>query len=279
MGARYGVEISQSGVPLDRAADYQKNLDDRWPYLDIALEIDIDITKSDWAVGAWVLKVADHNLGYVPMYTFRPDDPSIYATDYRLYPGRMYATKKSFYIYGWWLSFDSTTPIRIKGKLRVFSADCTKGFVARADSISPYGVSPKTDYGVKILKNNSGGRRINNGELSRFSINTTAKALAIHKLGLQLVDDQSSTTDKIYHDIGYPPTYLFSRYFYNGAPAVTAQHWDLMENPDAVTNPINVSLFFRVEATTTYLKLKGVQSTFNGYLAYIIVKDPAEVAK
>ena len=38
-----GIMISQEGVPVERAADYQKVLDSRWRFMEVAQEIDIKV--------------------------------------------------------------------------------------------------------------------------------------------------------------------------------------------------------------------------------------------
>ena len=44
---RYGVQISQQGIDVSRAADYQKVLDSNWKFLDIAVEKDVDATYNN----------------------------------------------------------------------------------------------------------------------------------------------------------------------------------------------------------------------------------------
>ena len=70
--ARYGVQISQQGVSIERAADYQKVLDSNWKFLDIAFEVDIDVKIGMGARpnGYYLVELFNHGLGYIPAFEF-----------------------------------------------------------------------------------------------------------------------------------------------------------------------------------------------------------------
>lgn len=361
--SRYGVAVSQAGIPLRRAADYQRLLDDRWPYFDIALDIEIKATMD--ASTTATVKIAEHDLGYLPMFVFR-DASGYVGTEVT----RIIATEKSVYAK---MDALGSGPIELLGRLKVFAVDCSEGVNSEVTDITPYESSINTDYGVKILRNGSGNRRINSPELSNFSVNTDAKALAIHQSGIQhfnpwadnlsntasatsintstdiitissakswmttgtaityrpndfftnpsplsgatyyLIqmspttyklastepnafagtaidlttagslpgtitadgDYTNDTSTRIYHNLGYPPTYLIAK-IYESDSSWSASFWNGLDGESFIESMD--SLAARAYATTQYIQFKGVQEVISGKHAYVIIKDPSEVA-
>lgn len=366
--ARYGLQISQAGIPLGRAADYQKQLDDRWPYIDIALESAIEIDVLTWPASTEeFVKLATHDLGYLPLFYFR-EETEILGFD-SSFGENLIATKHAIYLVKY---SGGVGPVKIKGMLRVFAVDCSNGYTAPAQDIAPYSAIADTTYGAKVLKR--GKRRIDSKSVSDFAINTEAKALAIHRSGIQHInpwadglltpgsvtsintttdtltvsgsdltwmttgtavtytpndyftypsplgsgtyyviqmsgttcklatseanayagtainittggslpgslgrtgsyDDDEST--KIYHNLGYPPTYLIARTYERGRDAY-AGFWDSLGENEYI-DPIH-SLAAKALATTQYVQFIGVQEVLSGKFAFVIIKDPAEVA-
>ena len=129
--SKSGIQISQEGIPLRRAADYQKILDDRWPFLDIAVEQEFILSKSSFpsATGFWVERVLEHNLGYLPAFTYRnlsySDNLGGSSSSVEIV-----ATKTAIYVRDLWISGTPMTRLDMSGFLRVFACDITKEFEA-----------------------------------------------------------------------------------------------------------------------------------------------------
>lgn len=271
----YGLQISQRGIPLDRAADYQKVIDDRWPFLDVAFDRDIDISKADWPVATqwWTIELLRHDLGYIPAYTFRESTSLIDSFGNT----RVIATKTSVFLRGLFVSGDPTTPIRIIGKLRVFALDITKEFKA---PIRHYAVRPDKDpeYGVKVLK--PGNSRISARDMSKFSINTQSKALSVQQTGL-VVPRVADGHLIINHDIGYPPTFMIAHFEY--ASAWSSPYADPTPGENRIKPLDNRteygSILAKSRVTTTQLDLADAQSALYDSYGYVIIKDPIEVAR
>ncbi len=80
-------------------------------------------------------------------------------------------------------------------------------------------------------------------------------------------------TDAIFHDVGYPPTFLLAQVYYD-----TTSNGVLTKGEPYV-GPMIERIQARVAADSRYLTFHGVQSVFIAYLAYVILKDPAELAR
>lgn len=267
----YGLQISQQGTPLNRAADYQKVLDDRWPFLDIALDVNIDASFVDYptASGWWIIEVARHDLGYLPAFFFREassilEDP--------LTNTELVATKRAVYMRGLWISGDPTPALRLRGRLRVFACDITSEFES---PIRHYAAKPDRDaeYGVKILR--PGNSRIRSHDMEDFSLNTDAKALSVQKTGTAVPDGGTGHLI-INHDMGYPPTYLVTQVEYT--TDWSSFYADPLPADDRIKR-LNNQQFAKASVTTSQLDLAGAQSALTGTYAYLIIKDPIEVAR
>jgi hypothetical protein len=365
--AEYGIQISQEGVPLKRAADYQKVLDDKWPFIDILFEGEFKISKADWPAANtwWVYEIAQHNLGYLPGFTYREIGTSLITGNTQII-----ATTNKIYLRGLWLTGDPTTPLNINIYLRVFALDITKEYEYKGERPESKVRMSARKYGAKVIDPRSPTASLSNQEMSDFSLNTNAKALAIHKTGvqdinpwsrygsasvssidtanniltfsgtnipwtqtvgqacayfpsdfvtypsplststyyiiplttttlklastyqnaldgvaiditttgslpgqLQAMENPSNPTDVITHNIGYPPTYLFAIYDPDGPGGI---YTDPLMGAPVITSLGSLNCF--ITATTTTIKLTGAQSVFSGRVAYVIIRDPSEIA-
>jgi hypothetical protein len=272
---RVGLQFSQEGIPLNRAADYQKVLDDQWPFLDIAFEHEFTLTKLDFPTsnGYWVQEILSHDLGYIPAFTYREisfednlgifeDPPDIIATDTKIYAR------------GFWNSGIPQTYIIMRGLVRVFACDITKEFTSPIDKITPRVRSSAQKYGVKILNPNAINAKISDTELSHFSMNTNGKALSIQQTGTKVAGAPNYNL-QIDHNLGYPPTYFIAQYY------LPSEWVSIYPNPTGEKNiirPLNGQLIGISTSTNQRLTVTGAQSALTGNFAYLILKDPAEVA-
>lgn len=242
-----GIVISQQGIDLKRAAEYQKVLDSRWRFLEIEKEIVLTIDTNA------IIRVVDHNLGYLPFFTTVYPDSSLSRH------GLTRATSRSVYID---TRFE-TIPFTIC--VRVFRVDVTSNYTAPVDFQIAAQESEKTPYGVKVLKRDS-GRGMDEKNKDFYSLNTRAKALSIHSHGSASASGGQITLQPA---LGYPPSYFLastttvSSGEEAGAPAVS--EFDAL-NCVASANA----------ATITF---SGAQSALSGSYAYLILKDPAQVAR
>lgn len=263
-----GVEVTQQSVDIHYAPDYQKIVDSRWHFLDIPLELDFSVSHADaGATHYWVEKICDHNLGYLPAFTFRQKTLNLGGSNPLLYSGVLVADKRSIYWRNVYISGNPTTPIVLTGFIRVFACDITATYQAPINLIAPSAATPPTT-GLKIL---GSGTDITSTDLSDFSIDTQGKAIAIQQTGISTVDPTTGR-GTIQHNLGYPPTYFLAQI--QGANDLGISTNPLQE--DVVLNmgvPIAV-----ITATSTTLVFRGVQSALLGRYAFLLTKEPTELA-
>jgi len=271
MDEKSGLIVDQAGVSVRSAADYQKTIDSRWKFLDIAFEQEFEMVHADsGATHWWIEKLLDHNLGYLPAFTYRQITLDLGGLNPLFFAPEVIATSRSIYFRTRYVSGDPTTPMRIKGFLRVFAQDITAEFLAPVEFITPSTQPGLSTVGMKILKNQGAG--INSHEMSDFSINTSAKALAVHRTGLVTTDATGLLS--INHRLGYPPTIFLARF-------IKPADWtSVFANPitENVVQAMNPAAGAKVSATTNDVFVRGAQSVLVGTWAYLITKEPAELA-
>lgn len=88
---------------------------------------------------------------------------------------------------------------------------------------------------------------------------------------IQATNVVGDNQDAIFHDVGYPPTYLL-------APLNRDEVVFYKPNYETYIGPMVDYVMAFTKADNKYLYFKGVQSMFGGQYGYIILKDPAEIA-
>lgn len=276
---RYGVEISQQGIPVDRAADYQKVLDSNWKFLDIAFEVDIDIKIGLSGVpnGFHPIEIFTHNLGYLPAFELIPSPLSKEYTAYNnvLFSGYAEALRliraDNQKVYANILYNGNNIEMRLVGKLRVFALDILNEYTAPTIPVTTTSKSPQSRYGAKFLDLNKGKGDIDDEALYPFTLNTRGKQMSVHKHGTQRT---SSGLLTITHNVGYPPTYMICKL---EEKSNWGGYYPYPFKTDYVVGSM-VTAYYLAKLTPTTIQFKGVQASLQGLYGYIILKDPAEIA-
>lgn len=272
-----GIEVTQTSVSVESAADYQKALDSRWKILEIEDEFYFNYTfpSSAWVTGVNYVKVYSHSKNiYMP---FEIQDlgsdydglhvPSYFATDDGIYAAIIHAAA------------DASTAINLKLFVRVYNLDIFTNYQAPSSTPSPGSGDDKAPIGVRILSENNIGSRIDDQDMTHFSLNTSAKPFQIHMCGTQYVNNDATHRLILDHFLGYYPTFFVAgtydqpTNYFGGAYA----------NPGAWANKRTLNSFddFLGLASSTYTRLtiRGGQGSLNGTYAYLILKDPVVLAK
>lgn len=272
---RPGFAVSQEGIPIDRAADYQRVLDDRWPYIDIVHEGEVVVDKKSWGPGDgwWIQELHTHDLGYIPAFTYRVMDVSG-DDEFRDSSRKIIATDRKIYALGFYSDGDALAHLYERGWLRILNVDITREFRFNFSKASPRTRISEKRYGLKVVNPNKPTARINDTEMSGFSTNTNAKALAVQQTGLRTAASPDYQL-VIEHNMGYPPTYFLAQY-------LTVTDWvGIYPRPldgEAWCYPLNSEIIGKTSANTATLTVEGAQAQLEGTWAFIIAKDPAEVA-
>lgn len=266
---RYGVQISQQGIDVSRAADYQKVLDSNWKFLDIAVEKDVEATYNNATLSPKLIELATHGLGYVPGFEFMVSSSSRTPFDgsdgiYQF----LRADNQKIY-----LSVYNTGTYTVKGRIRVFTVNIMDEYSAPTYGNNSAAPAASSRYGAKFLDLNKGVGDIEDEDMVPFTLNTRGKQMSIHKHGTKVADSTTGTLT-LRHEVGYPPTYMLCR-------VETKSEWPYPYtypySTDQVSGPL-VSAYYSAKADPYDIEFKGVQSIISGRFGYVILKDPAEIA-
>lgn len=271
---RPGIRISQEGISVDRAADYQRVLDDRWPFMDAVVDVQMEINKTEWPAteGYWSMELASHDLGYIPAFTCRQENITtpLFPRDVA---NEIVATKNKVYLRGIFVPGDPTDALRIRCRIRVFAVDITQEFRQEVGQASLGARTSASRYGIRVI--DGPGVRLEDTDMTKFRLHNNAKALGIQHTGVRIPDGTNGYSVIVDHDLGYPPTYFFAKY---RKPEDWSGSWtDPMPNDDYIY-PMNQAPLGLATSNTFRLQLAGAQGFLTGRFAFLIVKDPIEVA-
>lgn len=182
-----GMIFTQSGVPVDNAADYQKVLDSRWRFMEVELDqrvvFSLPSRSSVTFANRYYEKttVLKHNLGFIPLFETDLDDPAV--TD------GIWADKKRIYVRRLISTGGASAVNRVSCRIRVYNVPVLEDYEAPKD-FALGSSSPKSDIGVQFLED-SGGVDLGDRSPIGFSVDTRKKILSIHRHGLALINDYS----------------------------------------------------------------------------------------
>jgi hypothetical protein len=275
--SKVGIRISQAGISVDKAADYQKTMDERWPVLEHQFMGIVDLqnfsTGSEGVLNNALGTIADipiyrHNLGYLPAFhlhhiaysgwdTFNSplsdmafaDQENIYLRVFKSGPGSIYINAKMF--------------------LSVVDRDCNKEFQAPIDIVTAQQVSKPSQYGLKILNENA-AQGMDESNKSAYTFNTNAKSMLIQQHGTRTAGSPTFQL-VIDHRLGYPPTYYLARKITQEGAA----------NPSL--GKLTISAMNTIQglakSNSITLTVRGGQSALVGDFMFIVLKDPVDTAK
>lgn len=276
----FGMQISQQGVPLDYAADYQKVLDTNWELLEILDEVYINLNISMVATGYAVIPFYTHNLGHPAAFEFFPDtgttilkgltnDGFTFTDSFGSgAPFPIQSDAQGIYATPLKATGDPNYTLPIKGLLRIYTNDITKEFLAPKSAVSSTAATNE-GIGAKIVKP---GRSMSSQSGADFSLNSNFRPINIHQHGLQTVGTVTPGKLTITHNIGYRPTYYVAFYSPNTGTS-------FYPNPFQGSPTLRPMLSFInfASADNYQITLRGAQAGLSGTYAYLILKDPVDV--
>lgn len=273
---RHGVQISQQGIDISQASDYQKVLDSNWKFLDILDEVDIDITVAPSGIpnGFVATPIYRHNLGYLTGYEFRPSSKSsgLSLTDKELYNQYILGDTKNIYFT---FVYTGTQSARLVGRLRVYNINIAEEYQAPNIPSTTSSVSPTSRYGAKFVDLNRGVSDIDDESMLPFTLNTRGKQLSIHKHGAVTPATTTSLSLEVPHNVGYPPSYLIAK-------IKNKKDWDSVYaypyGDEQETISGLTQTYYLAKPSATSVIFRSPLSAFTEKHAYIILKDPAEIA-
>lgn len=260
---KLGVSLSQQGVPLSQAADYQKVLDSRWRILEIAEEQIVEVTHSSWVAGWNLIKLFRHRLGFPAAFEF-VDVGTVLPGNYE---PTFYADTDYIYTDRFWVSGDSSAPITFKIFFRVYTINIVIDY--KAPSVGAL-AGVKTElggFGAKFLDQRP-SRGLDEKSKHFYTLHTAARPMAIHQTGTAEPDVNNQIV--VNHSLGYLPTFKLVRY-----EQLPADH----PLPNQMVLHAFGETLGLARADSVNITLGGAQAALTGKHAYLVLKDPVELAQ
>jgi hypothetical protein len=271
-----GIRVSQQGIPVTKAADYQKTMDERWPVVEFAFQGIIDGTFSDTMPGVFKnsfgtvydIPIFHHGLGFVPGYQLFTVGASFINSGSPL-GGTVYADDQDVYIQIFPPVTNGPVNFSFKFFLQMYTRNLAETFAAPVDIVVPAQVSGVSEYGLKITKV-TGARAMNSKNKTDYSLDTNAKSLAYQAHGVQAAEASGTFAGSLIipHRLGYPPTYFIAPL----APLAT------LNSPNS-GKTVSRRLFpgYGIAfADSVNIRIRGAQAGLAGNYLYLLLKEPVE---
>jgi len=269
-----GAEISQQGVPVDKATDDQKVLDTRWKTLDIFREYTyqntVTLQMSSTNINTNYLTIFAHNLGYIPAHDYVINSYSVSDPSALVSSLPVYADTQNIYLLPHITSFVASPTLTVNITGRVYTLDITTYFQAPTVNAISTNNPTTSEFGAEFINPNLASPNISTDPIGEFNFSTKLKPLNILQCGTI-----ATVSGGLIISYNYPvnPIYLLAQYLPNGFTTAKGIN---------ITTPLVGSLGFqggRGSITSNTITVNGVQTAFSGSFAYILLKDPIGLAQ
>ena len=189
----YGITISGSGVPIERASDYQRIIDSRWKTASIVMSV--PFKTDNFAALPKFTKILDHNLGYIPAFE-APFFNTTYEQQGSVSGTYLFVADSSSI---WFINEnpDTTTPYKIDGYINVYDVNMQEDFESEPTGL--VAAAKRGNIGIKIIGNGKyAAHDANDVDPLGFAISTDAKGIGIARIS-------SLNNGIIKHNLQYPP--------------------------------------------------------------------------
>jgi hypothetical protein len=285
-----GIRISQAGIPVSKAADYQKTMDERWPLLEHSFMGIIDIQQISTAsegvienVGGTIafVPVFKHGRGYLPAFRVKEISSVNFDTLGASVEQSLFADEQ----YIWLRVFKSpgVLILSVKFFLAVVDRDCTKEFQAPIDIITANQVTKPSTFGLKI-KNNISAQGMREKNKKEYNLNTNGKSMAVQMHGVRTAGPSSVPAYNIIidHRLGYPPTYYLAKKFIQTGAANPMAGRLMIEAMNAGRPLAALQSYYThgiSSSSSITMLVRGAQTMLLGDYMFIVLKDPVDTAK
>lgn len=183
-----GIEVTQRGVGIDKASDYQKVLDSRWLFMEVGLEIDTTFTVP--AMGAQTtfgyqrVNIMRHGMtrkgvAFVPAFHASYKITETYNEYLQVI--EVAADDTWIYFYRSYSNGDTPAAWTVQFKAKVYTLPILEAYLAPIE-IAPLSGKTKSTIGIRSLDGTDSSVDINESSSHGFSIDTRKKILSIHKV-------------------------------------------------------------------------------------------------
>lgn len=194
-----GISVTRQGVPIDRAADYQKVLDSRWRFMEV--EYPLNITKvlpagiaNNVSSQTQRVNIFRHNLGFVPAFhgSWKPEAAWMsYVTD-GYHPDLIGA---QLWCDDEWLYFErlidpstNVASLSIDVSALIYNLPILEDYQAPTEVA--VGTAPtKSTYGLRALDGKDPNVTIDGSSSHGFSVDTKKKIISVNRVGQKFIND------------------------------------------------------------------------------------------
>lgn len=208
--SRQGIAITQEGIDVGSASDYQKVLDSRWLFMEVGIEIEETITVPDLGTpsvsGFQRVNVARHGrvrggVNYVPAFHGsykREVDPTPGSDDEYLYyyQSGLYADSEYIYFLREYISGYSAPAFDLTVRAKVYNVPILEDYLAPIE-VAPDSFKQDTGIGVRALDGSDSSVSVTGHSSHGFSIDTRKKILSVHKVMQKEVNYASFDTARV----------------------------------------------------------------------------------
>lgn len=275
---KYGVIISQQGIDINYAADYQKVLDSRWRSMEIDEEIMIDqvilIKKQLVNTRVPLHKIHGHSVGHLAAFEtqLQSDTSVISGNPNSISIIRFLSDDENIYIDpNSFSNYDVDTTIRLRVFIRIFTLNILEEFTSPVEPFVSASPAAMSRYGARFLDKQRNSGRIDDPNFSSFTMNTDGKQISVHSQGTIRVLESDLEAFKVEHGLPYAPSFLLCELLMPDNPRT--------DSPDYIKTYASnlVSTYFRASNRDGVLRFGGIQSIVLGDFGYVILKDPMEL--
>lgn len=185
---RNGIQVTQEGVGVERASDYQKVLDSRWLFMETGLEVDTTVTLPGMGPmtgnGYQRVNVARHNMTrkgrpYVPAFhgSYKIQE----ETDPFDNNGTLGCDDQWLYYYRSYFNGQTLDTFTIDVKAKIYTLPILEDYLAPKE-IAPASAKSSSKFGVRALDGTDSAVSIEDTSAHGFSIDTRKKILSVHKV-------------------------------------------------------------------------------------------------
>lgn len=194
-----GISVTRQGVPIDRAADYQKVLDSRWRFMEVdyvlnkKVTIPVGVVQSSGPYNQRV-NIYRHNLGFVPAFhgSWKPEAAWMsYVTDgYHadLLGATLWADEEWVYFTRLVDAFNNSASLSIDVSALIYNLPILE--VYQAPTEIAVGTAPtKSNYGLRALDGKDPNVKIDGSSSHGFSVDTKKKIISVNRVGQKFIND------------------------------------------------------------------------------------------
>jgi hypothetical protein len=199
-----GIEISQEGIGVDQASDYQKVLDSRWLSMEVMHEVDVVIDVPAMTSGATneqqIITIFKHGLSrdghsFVPAFhaNWRPEgEYDTYTPEFGYGTATLFCDDTNLCFYRPVYASSTVPAFKLVVQAKIYNLPILEAYQAPTE-ISIGGGRSESRYGVQALDGSNPSLALGGKASYGYSIDTKKKVLAINKVTTKYINDPATT--------------------------------------------------------------------------------------